>query len=602
MRISSLKVRTKLFLLAAVSAISIILTSLFFQSVLSEVKVTGPIYKAIAREMDLRSDILPPPEFIIETHLTVLQIAKSMKSDPAAIDAFEKKLTSLKSDYDDRQSYWDKSLQSSTQMETQIREMTLGTSKEPVSKYFEILFSQFLPAVKRHDTKAVDDLIDKSLTPLYNQHKAVIDQLADLTQKSQELRESTAAERIKSRTLATIVTAISALTILGVMAWFIIRSISKPLDVAVEMVSRISKGDLTHSTKVSSTDELGRMLTALNAMQENLQATLREVASVSGKVAEGSDKLSATAERLSQGSTEQAAAAEQTSASMEEMAATVQQNADNSSQTDKIASGSAEEAKASGEAVALTVKSIRKISEKIGIIEEIARKTDLLALNAAVEAARAGEHGRGFAVVASEVRKLAERSQTAAAEISALTTDGVKTAENTGKMLTELVPNIRRTAELVREIAAASNEQSSGAEQVNKALQQLDQVIQQNAAGSEEMAATAHDLANQAEVLQTAISFFKLGDSKPKQASRPEKRAVSMHRSSEGKDADIRNSSDYRAKAASAHPQTTPSQTMSTDLMKIQRAVKGPGPSIDLDSNVGGADSLDQDFVSYTDH
>lgn len=491
MTISSLNVRTKLILLAAIPAVSVIATSLFFQSVLSEVKVTGPIYKAIAREMDLRSDILPPPEFIIETHLTVLQIAKAMKSDQGAIDGFEKKLTSLKGDYDDRQSYWDKALQSGTPMETQIREMTVGTSKGPVTKYFDVLSTQFLPAVQKHDTKTVDDLIDKTLTPLYNQHKAVIDQLADLTQKSQELRESTAAERIRSRTIATIGTAFAALTILGLLAWFIIRSIIRPLDAAVEMVSHISNGDLTHVIEVSSNDELGRMLAALNSMQENLQATLREVASVSGRVAEGSDKLSGTAERISQGSTEQAAAAEETSASMEQMAASVRQNADNSSQTDKIASASAEEAKASGEAVTLTVRSMKKISEKIGIIEEIARKTDLLALNAAVEAARAGEHGRGFAVVASEVRKLAERSQAAAAEISILTTDGVKTAESTGKMLTELVPNIRRTAELVREIAAASNEQSSGAEQVNKAIQQLDQVIQQNTAGSEEMAATS---------------------------------------------------------------------------------------------------------------
>ena len=474
--------------------------------------------------------------------------------------------------------------------------MTVGTSKGPVTKYFDVLSTQFLPAVQKHDTKTVDDLIDKTLTPLYNQHKAVIDQLADLTQKSQELRESTAAERIRSRTIATIGTAFAALTILGLLAWFIIRSIIRPLDAAVEMVSHISNGDLTHVIEVSSNDELGRMLAALNSMQENLQATLREVASVSGRVAEGSDKLSGTAERISQGSTEQAAAAEETSASMEQMAASVRQNADNSSQTDKIASASAEEAKASGEAVTLTVRSMKKISEKIGIIEEIARKTDLLALNAAVEAARAGEHGRGFAVVASEVRKLAERSQAAAAEISILTTDGVKTAESTGKMLTELVPNIRRTAELVREIAAASNEQSSGAEQVNKAIQQLDQVIQQNTAGSEEMAATSHKLASEAETLQRAISFFKLGDSNQRRTSRPESRPLSLRRPSP-----IQNSAEYTSRHA-APLQTTSSQTISTDLVRMQRAVKGPGPSIDLESNTGGADSRDQDFVSYSDH
>ncbi len=159
-----------------------------------------------------------------------------------------------------------------------------------------------------------------------------------------------------------------------------------------------------------------------------------------------------------------------------------------------------------------TVQAMKQVAEKINIIEEIARKTDLLALNAAVEAARAGEHGKGFAVVASEVRKLAERSQTAAAEISRLTVDGVETAEGAGQLLAKLVPDIQKTAELVREIAAASAEQSTGAAQVNKAIQQLDQVIQQNSAASEEMASTAEELSSQAEVLQSTIAFFKIGD------------------------------------------------------------------------------------------
>jgi methyl-accepting chemotaxis protein len=199
---------------------------------------------------------------------------------------------------------------------------------------------------------------------------------------------------------------------------------------------------------------------------------------------------------------------------MEEMTSNIKQNAENALQTEKIALQSAENAKVGGKAVAETVSAMKEIAGKISIIEEIARQTNLLALNAAIEAARAGEHGKGFAVVASEVRKLAERSQTAAAEINRLSATSVEVAENAGDMLAKLVPDISKTAELVQEITAASNEQNSGAEQINKAIQQLDQVIQQNASASEELSSTASNLTGQAEQLMNVMSFFKTKESK----------------------------------------------------------------------------------------
>ncbi|WP_267380547.1 methyl-accepting chemotaxis protein [Sphingomonas sp. GC_Shp_6] len=282
------------------------------------------------------------------------------------------------------------------------------------------------------------------------------------------------------------------------------------LRMSASLADAIAGGDLTvDHTPLSDKDKLGH---ALIAMVERLRRVVGDASAAAANVAAGSQQLSASSEQVSQGATEQAAAAEEASASMEQMAANIKQNADNAAQTEKIARQSSKDAEASGVAVDKAVGAMRTIAEKIGIVQEIARQTDLLALNAAVEAARAGEHGKGFAVVASEVRKLAERSQTAAAEIGSVSTETVKAAAEAGDMLTRLVPDIRRTAELVAEISAACREQDIGASQINQAIQQLDTVTQQNAGASEQISSTSEELAGQAEELQTSIAYFRVDD------------------------------------------------------------------------------------------
>lgn len=339
-------------------------------------------------------------------------------------------------------------------------------------------------------------------------------------------------------------------TVLGlVISLIFIRSMTRPLSEAVAVSNRLAEGDLLQDIEVNGKDETGQLLAAMKNMVARLREIVADVKSASDNVASGSQELSSGAEEMSQGASEQASSVEEVSSSMEQMVSNIRQNADNAQQTEKIAMKSASDARESGKAVSETVTAMKEIADKISIIEEIARQTNLLALNAAIEAARAGEHGKGFAVVASEVRKLAERSQEAAGEITQLSSTSVEVAEKAGEMLGRLVPDIQKTAELVQEINAASMEQNSGAEQINKAIQQLDQIVQQNAGSAEEMSSTAEELSSQAEHLQSSIEFFRV-EEKARKAfirtpGRPAHRIQFAHMQREGL---------QTAKAAAAKP------------------------------------------------
>lgn len=309
-----------------------------------------------------------------------------------------------------------------------------------------------------------------------------------------------------------------SMLVLSILATlFFARKMSESIGKAVTVMSHINDGNLNAETLPVHTkgprDELEEMGAALNSMSAKLQEVVFNVQTGSMSVTAGSEELAASAQTLSEGATNQAASVEEVSASMEEMTSSIEQNTANAQQTETIARQAASDARQGGESVAKTVDAMRQIADKIAIIEEIARQTNLLALNAAIEAARAGEHGKGFAVVAAEVRKLAERSGVAAAEISELSVHSVDIAEEAGRMLEKMVPDITKTAELIQEIAAASDEQHTGSTQIKTAIQELDTVVQQNSAESEHVAASSETLASHASQLQETISYFRVDDS-----------------------------------------------------------------------------------------
>jgi len=450
----------------------------------------------------------------------------------------------------------------------------LETIKTDLKHYIEMLAQQ----------SATQERLDQMMAKRTKAANAMQDACGALAQAANEGTTAIAAESVKSLNTSSSVLTVAVVfaIIIGIgFAVGITRLIVRPLRNATAVVQKIAQGDLTQKLEIESSDEIGQIATAMNEMMTALKSVVGEVVQAADNVGSSSQAMSATAQQLSQGASEQAASAEETTSSMEEMTSSIQQNADNARQTDKIASKAAADAQTGGQAVAQTVNAMKEIAERINIIEEIARKTDLLALNAAVEAARAGEHGKGFAVVASEVRKLAERSQGAAAEITKLATDGVNIAQGAGEMLVKLVPDIRKTAELVQEINAASSEQNTGATQINQAIQQLDQVIQQNASAAEEMASTAEELSSQAVQLQETISFFKMDEGGRKRASTPVAMVNRAKPAANGK------------KDLSAAPLQSP---------KV-RATKPSGSTIQLEATNcngnGHGDPQDKEFTSY---
>lgn len=342
--------------------------------------------------------------------------------------------------------------------------------------------------------------------------EAAATDLADKHRKVMSEKEEVITAFSRQTALVMFTVVLITFAVASLVTYFVSRGITRPVKAMAGHLGEMAQGggDLTKRIEIGSHDEVGEMANSFNQFIKKLEEIISEVRTSSDGIASAASQVASSASSLSQGTSEQAASIEETTSSLEQMSASIAQNAENSRQMEQMAVKGAKDSEESGNAVRESVAAMKQIAEKISIIEEIAYQTNLLALNAAIEAARAGEHGRGFAVVATEVRKLAERSQTAAQEIGGLATNSVGVAERSGALLQELVPAIKKTAELVQEVTSSSREQSSGVAQINKAMTSVDTVTQRNASSAEELSSTAEELAAQSEALQQLMGFFRV--------------------------------------------------------------------------------------------
>jgi len=461
-----------------------------------------------------------------------LNIAKAISGDPANIPKLLDEVEKTKAEVTKT---WDE--YSATYMTAD--EKQLATKFSTARKIFvEQGLNKAIEALRAQNIPAATELLQGKMDQLYQEARLPMSDLIKLQlQVGKQEYEASQAKYGSVRMMSIGMILLGLAAGIGVGIW-LVKSISEPLNYAVEIAQSIAGGDLTRQVEVETDNETGQLLAALKEMNASLVNTVSEVRVSTDTIATASSQIAAGNLDLSSRTEEQAASLEETASSMEELTSTVKQNADNARQANQMVVSASDHAVKGGQVVAQMVstmgsikESSRKIVDIIGVIDGIAFQTNILALNAAVEAARAGEQGRGFAVVASEVRSLAQRSAAAAKEIKELIGDSVEKVDaggrlvvETGESMEQIVTAVKQVADIMSEIAAASAEQSSGIEQVNIAITQMDEVTQQNAALVEEAAAASSSMQDQAANLASTVAVFKLSGIQNTLSAKPAQR------------------------------------------------------------------------------
>lgn len=545
-----LSIGHKLALLVGPFVLALLITLAMSYSTLEVVKINGPVYQEIVQTKDLVADVLPPPVYLVESYLLILQLLQ--ETDRQVVAQLIERGKQLRSEYESRHRYW-----SDTLADGKLKQALVVDSYSPGIAFLDARDREFVPAVLAGDLPKARALAAGVLSTRYHEHRAAIDRVVAAAVPWQQQQEERASSIVQGRINRVVLVTVCTLGVSVIVGFVIARRISRALSGIESRFEAISGGDLRIRIPVCGRDEIARLCQSTNKLLDTLEGRIGKVVHVTHKVAAASVQLSATAEEISKGTHQLTARASQAASAVEEMNATVGQVADSSGKAASLAQETVATAKDGGSVVSETIAGMQHLSEAVSnsatiigalgkssdqigaivsTIEDIADQTNLLALNAAIEAARAGEAGRGFAVVADEVRKLAERTTKATKEIGDMirkiqqdtrgavqsmqdgtrkVSVGVEMANKTGEALAHIVQMVSQSADMIRHIAVASEEQLVATQQIAGDIDNVARVTRESASGAGESAKASQDLSQMAIELQNVVSIFQVSGSTP---------------------------------------------------------------------------------------